>query len=130
MSQKGRLVVSTFLAGETIPVPDALVTVTQKNKDKNILVGIRKTDSNGKTTPIEIETPDVEYSLTPDNNGVIPFSSVDVRVDHPATYTQITENVQIFPNEISVENVSLIPLKDNVKEDEREEITIITPQEL
>ena len=130
MAQKGSLIVNTFLANETIPVPGALITVTKREDGKNILIAVRKTDSEGKSSPIEIETPDVEYSLTPDNNGVIPFTSVDVRVDHPATYTQITENVQIFPNETSVENVELIPLKDNVFSDERKETNIITPQEL
>ena len=129
MASDGSLIVNTFLANESIPVKDAIITVTEKDGDKTLLIGIRRTDENGKTSPIIIKTPDKEYSLEPQDE-VKPFTSVDVRADHPATYTSITENVQIFPGQISIENVMLIPLEDNVKEDDRQNTTNITPQEL
>ena len=129
MASQGSLIIYTFMANETIPVRDAVVTVTQKKGEENLLLAIRKTDSSGKTTPIAIETPDVGFSLEPQEE-VVPFTSVDVRADHPATYTAITKNVQIFPGEVSLENVMLIPLEDDVAEDDRKETTNIPPQDL
>jgi len=129
MASSGNLIIYTFMANETIPVENAVVTVTQSVYDKQLLLGVRLTDESGRTTPIKIETPDVEYSLQPQDTE-IPFTSVDVRVDHPSTYTAITQNVQIFPGQVSLENVRLIPLEDNVKDDNRREYVDITPQDL
>ena len=129
MANEGTLIVYAFLANESIPVEKAVVTVTTANGDKTELIGIRLTDENGRTAPIKITAPDIEYSLEPQNTE-IPFTSVDVRVDHPAVYTVITRNVQIFPGEVSLENVRLIPLEDNVSQDNKTEYVDITPQNL
>lgn len=129
MASEGTLIVYAFLANESIPVEKAVVTVTAADGDKTELLGVRLTNSSGRTEPIKISTPDVEYSLEPQNTEV-PFTSVDVRVDHPAAYTVATRNVQIFPGQVSLENVRLIPLEDNVSQDNKTEYVDITPQNL
>lgn len=129
MASKGNIVVFAAMAGQNLPVKDAVVIVTQDSGDKAVLLGVRKTDESGKTTPIEVETPDVEYSLEPEST-VQPFAAVNVRVDHPAVYTVITKNVQVFADNDSVINVTLIPLEENVDNDNRNEVIDITPQNL
>lgn len=129
MASSGNLIIYAFMANETIPVESAVVTVTQAVGDKQLLLGVRLTDESGRTSPVRIEAPDVKYSLQPQDTE-IPFTSVDVRVDHPSTYTVITRNVQIFPGQVSLENVRLVPLENNVKEDNRREYIDITPQDL
>lgn len=128
MNKEGSVVARVTLAGENIPVKDALVTVTSAEGDKNILIGTRKTDENGKTAPIVLETPDIEYSLAPEDE-VKPFKSVDVRIDHPSSYTVVLRNVQVFSDNVSLVNVSLVPFEEgDTKKAER--IIVITNQNL
>lgn len=128
MAQTGNIITRITLAGETLPVKDAVITASMEQDGKTVLLGTRKTDENGKTTPIEVETPDVEYSLEPENQ-VKPFASVDIRVDHPSAYTVIIRNVQVFSGNTSLVNVSLIPLEEGINSGENE-IIEITPQNL
>ncbi len=129
MASQGSLTVNTYLSGQTVPVFGAVVTVTKREGDKDTLLGVRITDVNGRTPELLIDTPDVDLSLSP-QDGAVPFTSVDVRVDHPSVYTVITRNVQIFPGKLSIENVELIPLSDDLNDNNKEEIIDITPQEL
>lgn len=129
MAGTGKLIVNTYFSNDTIPIENSFITVTKSDENPPTLLGLRLTDKSGKTEAIEIDTPDVEYSLTPDN-GTIPFTSVDVRVDHPETYTVITKNVQVFPGQTSVSNIMLLPLPENPSPEERQKIYIITPQNL
>jgi hypothetical protein len=129
MASQGSLTVNAYLSGETVPVFGAVVTVTKREGDKDTLLGVRITDINGKTPELLIDTPDVDLSLSP-QEGAVPFTSVDVRVDHPSVYTVITRNVQIFPGKLSIENVELIPLSDRFDSKDKEEEIDITPQDL
>lgn len=128
MNGNGKIIARVTLASESVPVKDAVVTATTLDGDKQILLGIRRTDENGKTTPIDVETPDIEYSLEPEN-GVKPYTSVDIRVDHPSAYTVIIKNVQVFSDNTSLVNVSLIPLREGIDSGEQE-IIEITSQNL
>lgn len=128
MNGNGNIIARVTLASESIPVKDAVVTATTMKEDKQIFLGTRRTDENGKTTPIEVETPDIEYSLEPENS-VKPYTSVDIRVDHPSAYTVIIRNVQVFSDNTSLVNVSLIPLREGIDEGEQE-IIEITSQNL
>ena len=129
MDSTGKLIVSTYLANDAIPIDKSFITVTKSDENPPTLLGVRLTDKSGKTNAIEIDTPDVEYSLSPGNEN-IPFTSVDVRVDHPETYTVIVKNVQVFSGQTSISNVMLLPLPENPSPDERQKIYIITPQNL
>lgn len=128
MNGNGKIIARVTLASESVPVKDAVVTATTLDGDKQILLGIRRTDENGKTTPIDVETPDIEYSLEPEN-GVKPYTSVDIRVDHPSAYTVLIRNVQVFSDNTSLVNVSLIPLREGIDSGEQE-IIEITSQNL
>ncbi|MBE7014442.1 MAG: hypothetical protein E7419_04450 [Ruminococcaceae bacterium] len=128
MNGNGKIIARVTLASESVPVKDAIVTASTNVDDKQILLGTRRTDENGKTTPIDVETPDIEYSLEPENS-VKPYTSVDVRVDHPSAYSVLIRNVQVFSDNTSLVNVSLIPLREGIDEG-TQEIIEITSQNL
>ena len=127
MNQQGSIVVRVTLANESLPVTDAVVTATMGEEENKKLLGVRKTNENGQTSEIFVDTPDIEYSLEPENQ-VIPFASVDLKIEHPSVYTVIIKNVQVFSGNQSVVNVSLIPLPDGVANGEQ--VIDITPQNL
>ena len=124
---QGSIITRVTLAEEVIPVKDALVTVTMEEAEKEILIAALKTDENGKTEQVFLNTPDTAYSLNPDN-PIKPYSSVNVRVDHPGAYSVIVRGAQVFPDTVSLVNISLIPLGEGVTEGN--EIIEITAQEL
>ena len=128
MNGNGKIIARVTLASESVPVKDAIVTASTNVDDKQILLGTRRTDENGKTTPIDVETPDIEYSLEPENS-VKPYTSVDIRVDHPSAYSVLIRNVQVFSDNTSLVNVSLIPLREGIDEGSQE-IIEITSQNL
>lgn len=127
MNQQGSIVVRVTLANESLPVIGAVVTATTGEEENKKLLGVRKTSENGRTTEIFVDTPDIEYSLEPENQ-IKPFASVDLKVEHPSAYTVIIKNVQVFSGNQSVVNISLVPLPDGVSSGEQ--IIDITPQNL
>lgn len=124
---QGSIITRVTLAEELIPVKDALVTVTKEEGGNTVLVAALKTDENGKTQPVFLDTPDTSLSLNPDNK-IMPYTPIDIRVDHPGAYSVILKNVQVFPGNVSLLNISLIPLPEGT--DEGEEIVDITGQNL
>ena len=124
---QGSIITRVTLAEEVIPVKDALVTVTMEEAENEILIAALKTDENGKTEQVFINTPDTVYSLSPDNH-IKPYASVNIRVDHPGAYSVIVKEAQVFPDTVSLINISLIPLTEG--ENEGSELIEIPAQDL
>ncbi len=93
------------------PLEDAFVSVTKNEQDKVSLLGFRVTDKDGKTETIIVETPDIELSQQPNNSNS--FTSCNIRIDHPQYYSLIINDVQIFAENITLQEVELIPLEEN-----------------
>ena len=127
--QKGRLLVRTYISNMLIPISGVRVTVTQNNGNGNEIIAFRLTDENGKTEIIEITTPDIELSLD-ENNKQKPFTSVNVRVEKEGFVIFLIENVQIFADRLSEQNVEMIPLPEKAEYDEFNNVFIVTPQNL
>lgn len=61
--------------------------------------------------PIAISVPDLAASLSP-NTGIIPFSVVNLYA-RAEDYEEIEiENLQIFANTVTVQNLEMIPLSE------------------
>lgn len=74
-------------------------------------IAMRITDRNGQINPIAIPVPDLEAGQSPDT-GQIPFTRVNLFA-RLAGYIQIEdEDLQVFPNTITVQNLELIPLAE------------------
>lgn len=107
---EGYFVVHATAANAGIPIPDAIVAVTQNGK----LIAVRMTDRSGRTAPITIATPDVDESLSPE--GDTPYAQIDVVIDHPSYMRISARNVQVFPGQVTEQDFNLIPdslLPDN-----------------
>ena len=112
-----------------IPISGVRVTVTQNNGNGNEIIAFRTTDENGKTEIIEINTPDIELSLD-ENNNQKPFTSVNVKVEKEGFVIFLIEDVQIFADRLSEQNIEMIPLPEKADYDEYNNVFVVTPQNL
>lgn len=109
LSAVGYIQVHAFFSYAQIPLKDVAVTITDKDGSA---IAMRLTNRNGTfDTPVEIATPNLSTSLTP-NTGSIPFTVINLyaRLEN---YEEISiENLQIFANRISNQNLEMIPLAE------------------
>ena len=124
----GYLQVHAYASNARIPLRDVAVAVTDKG---GAAIALRLTNRSGVlSAPIAIDVPDLSASQSP-NTGIIPFTSVDLfaRLEN---YEEIyIENVQIFANTVTNQNLEMIPLSelpDSWNQSERFD-SLQTPQE-
>ena len=90
---------------------------------------MRLTDRSGKIEPVPIPVPDKASSQAPDS-GIVPFTSVNIyaRLEN---FEQIeAENVQVFPDTITDQNLEMIPLSEFPDQWTKAEIFNTPPQNL
>ena len=108
MASTGYLQVSAFTSKARLPLKDVTILVTD---DSGKAIAMRQTDRSGKIEPIPIVTPDIATSQTPET-GIKPFTSVNIyaRLEN---FEQIeAENVQVFANTITDQDLEMIPLAE------------------
>jgi len=85
------------------------VTVTNTN---GAAIAMRLTNRNGQLDiPIEITVPDLSASQTP-NTGIIPFAVVNLYARLEDYESIEIENLQIFANTVTSQNLEMIPLSE------------------
>lgn len=95
---------------------------------QNNAIAFRITDRSGRIEPIPIEVPDLDVSLSP-NNG-IPFTRVNIYARKKG-YEQIEgQNVQVFPQTVTDQNLEMIPLSELPDSWKKTEIFDTPPQNL
>lgn len=109
LSATGYIQVHAYTSNAQIPLKDVAVAVTDTG---GAGIALRLTNRSGLLdAPIEITVPDLAASQSP-NTGVIPFAVVNLyaRLEN---YEEIdVENLQIFPNTVTVQNLEMIPLSE------------------
>lgn len=109
MSYSGRLFTRVFTGRGQFPVGDATVSIFQRDSSgKKKLLSIQRTNASGIAIPVTIETPSPEMSQIP--NQSTPFTLCDLWIEQKDYQLLIVENIQIFPNISSIQNLLLIPL--------------------
>jgi hypothetical protein len=104
----GYIQVHAYTSNARIPLQNVAVMVTTPNGDA---IAMRLTDRSGQIEPIPITVPDRSASQEPDT-GIIPFTDVNIYA-RLQNYEQIeAENVQVFPNVITNQNLEMIPLSE------------------
>lgn len=104
----GYIQVNAYTANARIPLQNVAITVTASD---GTAIAMRTTDRSGKITPIEIIVPNVEASLDP-NTGIIPFARVNLYARLEG-YGQIeNEDLQVFANTVTNQNLEMIPLSE------------------
>ncbi len=123
MASVGTIMLRVYTSRAQLPVPGATVAVTQKSGG-----GRHTTDENGRIAPVRVATPDPAASESPGTPH--PFASCDVWVEAPGYEMLYLENMQVFPNTETLQEVDLIPLPEQAPPASRGETVNVTPQEL
>ena len=109
MPATGYLQVRAYASDAQIPLRDVAVTITDTD---GAAIAMRLTNRSGLLdTPVEIVVPDKASSLSP-NTGIIPYTTVNLyaRLEN---YEEIhANNVQIFADTITDQNLAMIPLSE------------------
>ena len=130
MSQKGNVKVVTYISQMSIPIENAKIYVYTIDEGKTTLIATRRTDKNGETDLIEIDTPDKSESLTPLENGSAnPFASINIFVEADGFRSVLIHNAQVFSENTTVQNVEMIPLAEPaIRENDKTIDVFVTPQ--
>ena len=75
-----------------------------------------------------VQTPDLSASQAPAQET--PFSTVDVTAEHPLYERIVVENVQVFPNTVTRQDLQMIPLNEMPEAWNQTEIFDVPPQNL
>ena len=113
MQATGTLSVRVYTSQAQIPLEGATVGVAAPGEEgKWKLLSIQCTDSSGKINTIQIDTPVPAESTSP--NGLpgdgAPCALCSVWAEQPGYAMLQVENVQVFPDVETVQNMELIPL--------------------
>ncbi len=128
MAQSGTLIVRAFVSRAQLPVPGATVIVSVPDgSNRQKLLSITQTNESGIAGPISLSAPEIGDSLTPNNNSPA-FSNYTLIVEHPDYQLALFQNLQVFPGVETIQDVPLIPLSLNGKNEN--DITTVTPQPL
>lgn len=129
MASFGTIITHVYTSSAQIPIPGATVAVTRKLDDgRYVLLALRISDESGKTAAIRIPTPDLSEGLAP--GGPVPFALVDLWVESPGFELIRIEDMQVFPDTETIQDLELIPLPENTAPSSRSETVEIPPQDL
>ncbi len=93
-----------------LPIENATVAYYEEaGSGAKRLVGLRKTDSSGRTQPIELSAPGAAESQRPDDGGPAPYRVVDIVADHPDFNRSTIRNVQVFDGILTNQDIALVP---------------------
>lgn len=112
MKGTGYLQVEVTTGNGAVPVPKAVIIVTQELGGQSYLVTMKLTDRSGATDIIPLPAPLAEFSEAPDPSER-PFSEYNVTVYKKGFYTVPEVTVPIFDTVKSIQPVPLIPLAEN-----------------
>ena len=108
MPSTGYIQVHAYTSLAQIPLQDVAVRIVGSD---GILIAMRLTDRSGNIAPIPVTVPDLSAGQTP-NTGVVPFARVNLYA-RLSNYEQIeAENVQVFPDTVTLQNLEMIPLSE------------------
>lgn len=126
MSATGYIQVHAYQSYARLPLENVAVTVTAAD---GTAIAMRLTDRSGRIDPIPIPVPDRSDSLTPDPSET-PFTVVNLYA-HLKGYEQIeSENLQIFADTTTDQNLEMIPLSELPNQWDQSVIFDTPPQNL
>ena len=126
MPANGYIQVRAYESYAQIPLQDVAISVTASD---GTALAMRLTDRNGKIVPIEVPAPELAESQTPDSPEA-PFTRVTLNAKRKG-YEQITvDDVQIFADTVTLQNLEMIPISELPDRWDRAEIFQTPPQNL
>ena len=122
----GNVIVKVSTAQRLIPVEGATVFIVERENGRDTILASRSTGGSGTTDWVAVETPEKVLSTRPGNGS--PFTTIDIRIEHPLYYPHYISGAQIFADTQSVQSVTLIPLA--IPTEKITDNVVITPQNL
>ena len=127
MSAKGYIQVHAYTSYAQIPLKDVAISITDTG---GAGIALRLTNRSGfLDEPIEIEVPDLASGQSP-NTGIIPFAVVNLYARIQNFESIEIENLQIFANTTTLQNLEMIPLAELPDSWNKLEIFNTPPQNL
>ena len=108
LASTGYITVHAYTSYAQLPVQNVAVSVTAPD---GTAIAMRTTDRNGQIRQIPIPVPDRSAGLTP-NNGEIPYTTVNLYARARGYEQAEYENLQVFPDTVTNQNIELIPLSE------------------
>jgi hypothetical protein len=105
MAATGYIRIHAYTSFARLPLKDVAVTVTATD---GTAIATRLTDRSGLTDPIEIPAPDTSAGTSPDS-GTVPYTAVNVYARLEGFEQVQNENVQIFPNVVTEQDIEMVP---------------------
>ena len=110
MAQVGSIVVRVTTSRAQLPVEGATVIITTPSPEgRPIVQAVLETNESGTAGPIQLPAPTTPSSGTLPG-GPTPYSTYSLWVEHPAYEMALVDSFQVFPNVMSVQNITLVPL--------------------
>lgn len=126
LSATGYIQVHAYAGNARIPLENVAVMITHPDGSA---IAMRLTDRSGQIEPVPITVPDKASSQTPDT-GIVPFTNVNIYA-RLEDFEQIeAENVQIFADTVTDQNLEMIPLSELPDKWTKGEIFKTPPQNL
>ncbi len=115
----GKLQVNVTANIGLIPIENASITISFTGEPDSTLETLT-TNSSGQTDTVDLKTPPLQYSLTP--NSPMPYSEYTLSVSAPGYEPVIVSGVEVLPDVTAVQNIEMIPTE--MSEDNEEIIAI------
>lgn len=105
-SAVGRLQINVTANVGLIPIENASITISFTG-EPNSAIETLKTNSSGQTDTVNLKTPPLQYSLTP--NSPMPYSEYTLSVTAPGYEPVIVSGVEVLPDVTAVQNIKMTP---------------------
>lgn len=102
----GKLQINVTANVGMIPIENASITIAFTGEPDSTVETLR-TDSSGQTDTIDLKTPPLQYSLTP--NSPMPYSEYTVSVTAPGYEPVIVSGVEVLPDVTAIQNIEMTP---------------------
>ena len=127
LSAKGYIQVRAYTSYAQIPLEGVAVSITDSNGDA---IALRLTNRNGVLDlPVEITVPDFSAGQRPETD-TIPFGVVNLYARLKDYEAIEIENLQVFPDRTTTQNLEMIPLSELPDSYNKLEIFPTPPQNL
>ena len=125
MSAAGYIQAMAYASRARLPLEDVAVSVVD---DEGRLLGLRTTNSSGKTTPIRLTVPDRAESQSPGQEK--PFVTVNLYARAEGYEQVLIRGIQVFADIVTEQELQLVPLAELPGSWNQVEIYDIPPQNL
>lgn len=115
----GKLQINVTANVGLIPIENASITISFTGEPDSTLETLT-TNSSGQTDTVDLKTPPLQYSLTP--NSPMPYSEYTLSVSAPGYEPVIVSGVEVLPDVTAIQNIEMTPTETS--EDTEEIIAI------